>query len=1792
MGQSVSMERDRAFGQNNLCELLEQGTSTVQKAKDISTDLENVIRNLKSIEGDIMPEAKDGSFSAILGTLDGNLMKESYDDALMELKDSIAKLTLDLPTYDETFAEQMRGLADSLKSIHMRAIDLQGLLTADSIDMSYDEFCAALKDCRDKWETSTEDLQETLNEIEGNMKGISALAAVYSKDPVNLSTGNFVYDHTDLKIGGSVPLLFRRYYNAKESRKGSLGRCWRHNYEVCLQEKENGKILIIMEDGKEKNFVPEKGGSYRGLQESTDLLQKVVKTETDGADVLADTEKKETVYILRRPNGYTYQFCGTGRCIREEDRNGNGLDLFYESHQQTERLTEVKADNGSGIFFVYGENGMLSEISDHTGRKVMFEIKERKLRSVTTPAGSCYRYVYGKNGRMTEVTNRGGVRSVANTYDDSRRIIKQDFPDGGSMYYEYDRENELTLTERNGSRKTYVHDDKLRITEIRYEDGTIEKFVYNEKNRKIKETDRRGNTTHYAYDSRGNVTQIINALGEKTSFTYNGNSCLLSITANGRERLKNIYDAKGNLIKTTGALGETGKMSYNEKGFPIEVENPDGCRTFLTYDTRGNILSVKKDSGTEIRYVYDDLNRITESIDGNGSRTAYKYDTADRIVEVTDALGNHCIYEYNVNGKVTKITDFDNHTVSASYNCLNKPETITDKEGNVTSFTYDKMWNIKSQTTADGGMTGYAYDDMEHLTGVTLPEGGCFSFEYDVNGNRTAVVDAEGSRTEYVYDALNRIVEITDAEGAKTSYGYDRDGNISCIKDALGNKRYFSYDANGRCIISMDVFGNETGYSYDASGNVIEVRYPNGGKASYQYAYGRLKKKTDISGAETFYEYDANGNVTKVTNSLGETISYTYDALNRMTSVTSPNGGIRTCEYDAMGNVTKMTDENGNETVYAYSPNGNLILVLDSMGNETKYTYDCMNHLVKVERIGGGKEGKEEAWHPLSEDEEITCTQITSYEWNLSGNVSRIIDPLGDVETYGYDKNGHLIAKTDKDGYTTTFGYNRTGDVTAILYADGRSVALSYNPLRQLEEMKDWLGTTKIELDAAGRPLFVTDAAGSKVGYCWNSMGEKTKLIYPDGREASYTYNAAGQLISLQGMGEKDAVTYGYDEMGRLASKNLPNGIHTLYTYNSIGRLESLTHTGKDGMIEAYRYAYDLTGNKIRIEKERTDRTEDSGTFSYQYDALNRLTGVIKDETLLRSYRYDAFGNRTGKTDYSREKQIQTVYHYNAKNQLTSEKCIGADVLLPEKNYHYDRRGNLSQVTAGKDLLQKYTFDAANHMSGALSYTDGLLKKAEYQYNGLGQRVTQDIYQTRNPISLLGQKSSGLDQINSSLDRIQAEPMQKIRYTLDLTRQYHNLLQLTDEIQKKDQSFIWDENVAEMSEQGHESYYLQDDLGSVQNLTDKNGRSRESYEYDEFGLPTGAYHPVQPFGFTGYQMDETTGLYFAQARQYDAGSGRFVSEDIVRGVVELPFTLNPYGYCWNRPIDLVDLNGMWPQWAKTAVKITAAVAITAAVIVAAPVVAGAVATAAAAAGATTAVAAGIATVTTATAAGAVISGGVSFTNQAVDNGIQNVDMKKVGLDTASGAIKAGTLATICVTGGSTGFLTKLVVNESVDIGAKYAEGEIYGTEVTTSDIAETAAETAFSTFLFHIGDSALAGVRNSIYNQLSYKQNAWDAKVWTFARNLFSPKTGTSAMYNAFKDLGNAPKDFYEYQLMEVLRKYYVQTALSKEKNNILSVLGLSPNNLFEALEIWIAEKRSQENSEEADVTEGCTVSE
>ena len=460
-------------------------------------------------------------------------------------------------------------------------------------------------------------------------------------------------------------------------------------------------------------------------------------------------------------------------------------------------------------------------------------------------------------------------------------------------------------------------------------------------------------------------------------------------------------------------------------------------------------------------------------------------------------------------------------------------------------------------------------------------------------------------------------------------------------------------------------------------------------------------------------------------------------------------------------------------------------------------------------------------------------------------------------------------------------------------------MAFSYNELNKLSKINDWLGTTTIENDIRGRLSKVTDYQDRTVAYEYNSIGEKTKLTYPDGRQALYSYDEEGKLSSITSKGIDtgfdEKTSYAYDEIGRLIEKLLPNGVKQDYSYLPGGNLESMTSTDREGILDKYFYSYNNSGLISGISRERRDLAAVSGQYDYQYDEVGRLTRSSLNGQLRASYEYDAFGNRISLI----ESNAQTTYRYDALDRLVEAKELN-NSQARVRSYNYDKRGNQTNEYVDGLLNKTFTFDATNMLSKVVDSEKGEL---ENQYNGLGFRVAS------------------------------TRPEERIEYLCDLSRDCYNMLERT--VNGETESFIYDKNVISMSKAGDNYYYLQDELGSPMYMTGTDGAAVSSYAFDDFGRSidpfTGkikeagnkqhtkhAYttegNIIQPFAFTGYQEDDISGLKFAQARFYNAKAGRFQSEDLVKGFTNIPFTLNQYNYCFGCPIGFVDRNGQFLDW--------------------------------------------------------------------------------------------------------------------------------------------------------------------------------------------------------------------------------------------------------------------------------------
>jgi RHS repeat-associated protein len=120
-----------------------------------------------------------------------------------------------------------------------------------------------------------------------------------------------------------------------------------------------------------------------------------------------------------------------------------------------------------------------------------------------------------------------------------------------------------------------------------------------------------------------------------------------------------------------------------------------------------------------------------------------------------------------------------------------------------------------------------------------------------------------------------------------------------------------------------------------------------------------------------------------------------------------------------------------------------------------------------------------------------------------------------------------------------------------------------------------------------------------------------------------------------------------------------------------------------------------------------------------------------------------------------------------------------------------------------------------------------------------------------------------------------------------------------------------------MTRGGQTYYYQLNGHGDVVTLTNSSGSVVKTYNYDAFGNLIGETGTVEnPYRYAGYRFDEVTGLYYLQARYYDAKLGRFLTKDPVTGSDEVPLTQNGYVYVENNPIMGMDPEGTYTRQEK------------------------------------------------------------------------------------------------------------------------------------------------------------------------------------------------------------------------------------------------------------------------------------
>jgi RHS repeat-associated protein len=366
----------------------------------------------------------------------------------------------------------------------------------------------------------------------------------------------------------------------------------------------------------------------------------------------------------------------------------------------------------------------------------------------------------------------------------------------------------------------------------------------------------------------------------------------------------------------------------------------------------------------------------------------------------------------------------------------------------------------------------------------------------------------------------------------------------------------------------------------------------------------------------------------------------------------------------------------------------------------------------------------------------------------------------------------------------------------------------------------------------------------------YDSLGRIVDMTYPDGEVMRHSYNAQGLLDKVRST--THAIDYvanlDYNVLGQITTKTFGNGKTTTYTYHPQNfRLTGLTTPG----LQSLTYSYDNVGNVLSIND-----TLKAATQSFGYDNLHRLTSASSAAapSYTHSYAYNAIGNMTsgaGKT---------FTYGSRPSHAPTSDGT---------STYAYDGNGNLTTKTTGA-TTRAFTWDAENRL---IRVDENGVTLAAFAYDDAGWRVKK----------IVGSNT-----------------------TVYVGKHY----ECTNSICSK---FIFanGERIALRPVGSNEIYYYHaDHLGSSSVITNQTGTKVQELAYYPYGLTRISSGSVDVHHkFTSQEFDDTTGLYFYQARYYDPAIARFISADPIGVRRAEPQMLNRYSYTLNNPLKYVDPSG-------------------------------------------------------------------------------------------------------------------------------------------------------------------------------------------------------------------------------------------------------------------------------------------
>ena len=1042
-------------------------------------------------------------------------------------------------------------------------------------------------------------------------------------DPVDVASGAWISDYTDLSLGGGDPdgLNFTRSYNSNSryNKAPGLGFGWTHSYDIKAVQRSSVKaglgatntyqaapffaaLAVAADLSRNHTTAKEWTTSALAINWAIDQLSYKAVSITQGNKTFEFIEMPDGTFVPPSGMNLTLVRNGTGSSayFTMTKRHGatmtflpNGkidkiTDLFAKTQQFTYtfgKLTKVKDAYNRELNFTWA-GGKITAVTDTTSRSISFGYLGDDLQTFTDAEGKTMTYGYDTEHRVKSVKDGLNRTSIENEYDAKSRVFEQrnkgDVARTYRFYYSgYANSEENPL---NG-KTTYLYDERGRTIGSIDATSNFDVIGYDGQDRKTLSISPKSESTFWDYYSDNNLKQETDRLNKITDYFYDS-----------QLRLQRINDKRGN--DTT--------FTYNTKHQLETVTDP--------------LLHV-----TTSHYLPSGLLEYT--IDAENKKTTLGYDAWGQANKVTYHDNKFQSMVNHARGDVLTVTDPENRTITNTYNKRRQPltstlPTIAGEPNATTTNTYDDAGNLETTTDANSNVTVFAHNVLGNRTSTTLPAlptgNNIITNTYDLRDWKDTTYNSLIHTVATEYDAAKRPNAVIDPLTRRSEIKYDSNGQVKETKDPLLRTNKQFWNARG-----------EKEYTTDA-----------------------LTKYTD-------FIYDNNGNLKNLFNRRGKQYSYFYDVANRQYLASTPTSKFTSTTHFDNNLVETITEHSYQTTTFAYNARNLVETKIDPVGT-TSYGYDDSTLLKTV------TEGSAVITRTYDERGRLkTFTtadgDFIQYKYDANNNLKRLTyppdaaHPSGKQVNYTYNSRNLLETVTDWSNRTTTYTYDRLGRLTGTLRPNGTSNLIAHDAANQLTSIKESAGGKLIsylgfQYDAASQ--IKSRLRAPLVNSGWQhptfaaTYDDDNRLLTANG--SSVVHDGDGNMTSGPITPTSGNVTLGYNSRNQLTSAP---GIS--YTYDAEGRRRSFTDaTGTT------RDVIDSSGRLlIRIKPDLTKTYYIYGLgLLYEADEVNTTKTYHFDQVGSTLARTDDIGKVIGRAEYSaygitiwKEGDMATPFLYNGQ---------------------------------------------------------------------------------------------------------------------------------------------------------------------------------------------------------------------------------------------------------------------------------------------------------------------------------------------------------------------------------------------------------------------------------------------------------------------------------------------------------------------------------------------------------------